>query len=118
MSEQDYRTVKTNSVEHDSLLELGYLPVEQDDTHTILRRSTRATDRPSKPSPQMERWKRIERAVWEQLAEELRAEGVPIDHVQLQWAADQFRLRVMAATSSGRTVVSGRVDGSAAEDVL
>lgn len=106
--ENGLRRVRTNSVEHDALIEAGYVPVEQDGVDTILRRSRRASDR-LVTNGDVARYRALEREVLEQLAAELTGMGHPVDGGQLRWVLDEFRSRVMRETGSARTVVSGRI---------
>ena len=102
------RRVRTNSVEHDALVGLGYVPIESDDAMTILRPERRSGDQ-GITRAEIARHLGRERGVLEQIAAELREHGVTIDPSQIRWAMDEFRRRIMRETGSARTVVSGSI---------
>ena len=104
--ENGLRQVKTNSVEHDALVAGGYVPIEHDGTHTILRLARRATDH-RVTNGDLARYQKLERETWEQIAAELTGMGHAITGDQLRWAADRFRAQVMK--EAGRVVVSGKI---------
>lgn len=107
--ENGLRRVPTGSDEHHALVDLGYVPVEQDDVTTIMRRARRATDRTTPATgADLMRFRRLERETWDGIASEFGALGIGITGDQLQWAADVFRARVMKE-GNGKTVVSGRL---------
>lgn len=106
--ENGLRRVKTNGVEHDALVGLGYVPVESDDAWTLLRPERRAGDRRVTVGD-LRRYRDHERDVLEQVAAELQAHGATVDASQIRWAMDEFRVRVMKETGSAKTVVSGRL---------
>lgn len=103
------RRVPTNSVQHDALLDLGYVPVESDDVDTTLAPKRRATDDRSGGAVDVTRHREHERGVLEQIAAELVASGRPLDGEALRWAMDEFRVRVMRETNVPRTAVTGRI---------
>lgn len=107
--ENDMRTVRTNSVEHDRLVDAGWIVIEHDDRMTILRRGRRVGDQAQRGDTA--RHRDVERGVLEQVAAELNESraGGPLDGAGLRWAFDECRRRIMRETDSPRTVVSGRL---------
>lgn len=100
-SDNGFRTVKTNSVEHDRLLTLGYVEIEADDVNTILhqdrRHEARVPQKVDVESPQARR-------ILEQLAAELTNAGQYVEGNQLQWVVEQFHTRLQQ-----ENVLSARV---------
>ena len=90
-SDNGFRTVKTNSVEHDRLLTLGYVEIEADDVNTILHEDRRHEARePQKVDVESQQARRI----LDQLAAQLTAAGQYVEGNQLQWVVEQFHTRI------------------------
>jgi hypothetical protein len=106
--ENGFKTVRTGSIEHDALVAGGYVVVEHDDVHTILRLGRRADDRPkAATNADLQQYRMLEREVWEQIAAEFQAVHVHVEASQLEWAMAEFKRRVFKET--GRYQVNGRI---------
>ena len=90
-SDNGFRTVKTNSVEHDALVAGGYVEIEADDVNTILHQDRRHEPR-ERPKVDVESPRA--RRLLEQLAAELTHSGHPVAGNQLAWVVEQFHTRV------------------------
>lgn len=109
-----YRTVMTGSPEQAELIRMGYTVHEQDETHTLLHRGRRSTDKPYQPEIPKRR-RELEDAILDGIAAELHEARVVnfdgctrLSAAQLRWILDEFQKRVMAH-GDGRVMVAGKL---------